>query len=112
MNIFDHTSLNSFLQAYYADIKAKRPAFSYTSWAKMMGIKNSASLFKVLSGERRPGKKLALQMEVYFSFSTHEREYFRLLTVLDRSPLNTEFCQALLQTARVKLSQKSQKKPV
>ena len=98
--IFEFDSVQAFLEGYYHSLKKRRPLYSLTLLSRRMGMKSNASLLKLLSRERGIGPKLALQLETYFHFDDGEREYFRLLLLLDGAGLNSETRRMILGMAK------------
>ena len=88
-NITQYLDYRTFLVAHAQDQRRRYPSWTYGSWAKRLGLSGTASLTRILQGDREPGPKMVVEMVRYFSFSEKEAEYFRdlvRLTKLKRDP--------------------------
>lgn len=78
MDVFQFLDPYAVMRAYYQDRKAREEKFSYTSWAKELGVQSSSTLRMMVHGEKKISLGLA---EKFLSIFPHEDEknYFRLL---------------------------------
>jgi len=83
-NLFGHQSIKSFLNAFVEMKKKDNSKWTLGQWAKQLGLAQTASLSRVLSGERKAGPVLIKAFIDYFDFSPNEAEFFRYLGVLER----------------------------
>lgn len=83
-NIFSFFSYGEFLKYHFEEKSKSTPSFNYSAWARKLGMPTTASLTRILSGERQPGDKIIDLFNLYFKFSELEREYFRTLVLLDK----------------------------
>lgn len=83
-DVYQYTCFKSFLLAYSEYARANYRAWSYTKWAKRLGLKGTASLTLVLSGKRLPGPSITEKLIQYFKFEGRERRYFLDLIQMER----------------------------
>lgn len=83
-DVYQYTCFKSFLLGYAEYARANYRAWSYTKWAKRLGLKGTASLTLVLSGKRLPGPSITEKLIHYFKFEGRERRYFLDLIQMER----------------------------
>lgn len=83
--LFRYKSLRHFLADYSTTRRLGNPNWSFGVWAKKLGIANTATLTRILNGDRMPGEKLMAALIEYFEFSGKEREYFEWIALRDKS---------------------------
>ncbi|OFZ78906.1 MAG: hypothetical protein A2583_11925 [Bdellovibrionales bacterium RIFOXYD1_FULL_53_11] len=83
-NVKKFTDYRAFLVAYAQEKKQNSPAWSYGAWARMLGLKTTSSITKILNGEREAGSRVIEQMVAYFKFRDKDARYFRDLVRLHK----------------------------
>jgi uncharacterized protein (TIGR02147 family) len=73
-----------FLRDFAAFAKASKKGWSYTVWAKSMGLKSKASLIMICNGARVPSADLVERLLKYFQFSKSDGNYFKTLVATTR----------------------------
>ncbi len=91
------TDYRSFLFAYIQEAKARNPQWTYGSWSKRLGLKNTSSITKIIQGERNPGSEITEKLINYFRFSGRDAQYFRDLVTLKKMEGNTRMSSLLLE---------------
>ena len=86
--VFDYSDYRSYLSNYAKEMKAKKKTWSLGTWAKQLGLANTASLSRVLNGDRAPGDDLVGKLVSYFGFNQRHSEYFRHLVNIDKQKNN------------------------
>lgn len=76
-NIKKFDDYRDFLVNFAQEAKRARPNFSYGSWAKSMGLKDTSSLTKIIQGAREPGPQITDRFVEYFSFTDDDAQYFK-----------------------------------
>lgn len=86
INLFQYTDYRTFLSDY-AKISKSAPGsrFSLGQWARRLGLGSTASLTRILAGDRMPGKAMTQKLVAYFCFTPSEAQYFEHLVLLDKS---------------------------
>jgi uncharacterized protein (TIGR02147 family) len=84
LSIYDFTSFRSFLKSHAEAAKATNPHWSYSTWAKKLGLQGTASLTMVVNGQRNPGPQLMQSLTAYFDFSEAEKAFFENLINLEK----------------------------
>jgi hypothetical protein len=84
-DLFAHTSLNAFLAAFLEQKRQSDSRFSLGAWAQRLGVSQTATISRVVKGERKIGNDLADKLIAYFRFTTIEAEYFRCLVAAERA---------------------------
>lgn len=74
----------TFLAAHAEEQKRRNPRWSYGAWAKRLGLGGTATITRIVQGDRNPGPKLVDKLVAYFNFSPLEGEYFRNLVRMGR----------------------------
>lgn len=102
-NIYNYTDIRVYIKDHYLYLKKKNANFSYNAWSKVLGVKDSTTILKVIKGERNLGPELSAKFQKYFAFTPKQAEYFSDLVTLSkigrqsrlggliRSSLNQEF---------------------
>lgn len=95
----------------------KNPQFSIGAWSKKLGLKSTAALAKVLSGEREATETLVTKLIDYFKFTKQEGLTFRSLVSISKMKISDQdkalLCQKIysqsksrkLESRRVALDQ-------
>lgn len=84
-SIFDHQDLGSFLNAYADSMRESQLSWTLGAWSKTLGLSNTATLTRVMHGERSPDLHVYRALSQFFSFSPIESEYFKLLIMKARA---------------------------
>jgi uncharacterized protein (TIGR02147 family) len=82
--VFEFGDYRSFLAHHAVAKKAAQPAWSLGAWARALDLKATASLTRVLKGDRQPGPEISAKLARYFKFSEAEKAYFENLVLLDK----------------------------
>ncbi len=88
-SILGYVSYREFLRDFVQSKKNGSKAWSFTVWARQLGLKSSSTLIMLCTGSRAPGPKLMSKLETYFNFSQRESSHFKDLVKLDK--LNRRF---------------------
>ena len=91
LEIMHYADYREFLQNYFHETKQKNPKWSYGSWAKKLGLKDTSSITKIIQGRREPGNKITEKLVSYFAFTGSEAQYFRNLIQLNKIKPNLKF---------------------
>lgn len=97
----------TFLIAHAQEQKRRNPQWSYGAWAKRLGLGGTATITRIVQGDRHPGPKLVEKLVDYFGFTAPEAEYFRDLVQLDKLKNDPKMSTML----REKLGKKSSSDP-
>jgi uncharacterized protein (TIGR02147 family) len=85
VSIYDYTDYRQFLRDYYAEQKAKNPAFSYRYFAKRAGF-NSSGLYKdIVDGRTGITRGLILRFAGAMKFQRRQEEYFETLVYFNEA---------------------------
>lgn len=87
----------AFLLAHAQESRARNPRWTFGVWAKMLGLKGTASITRILKGERDPGEKLTQALIQYFGFDGDAAEYFKDLIRLHKASQDPRLGVALLE---------------
>ncbi|MGZ3711032.1 MAG: TIGR02147 family protein [Bdellovibrionota bacterium] len=87
----------SFLLAHVQAKKAANPSWSYTVWARQLGLKSSSTLIMILNGQRNPGRGLLADFSRYFKFSDSEKQYFADLVRLAKAHSDVQLSMAVMK---------------
>lgn len=78
-SLFKYESHLDFLRDHFLIKTAENPRFTYGAWSRRLGLSNTASLTRWLSGDRKLGAKGEKFLGDYFQFTSKEKEYFSTL---------------------------------
>lgn len=84
-NLFEFDNYRTFLAAHFVFKKKANPRFSYSNWARQLGLKNNTSLLKILNGSRDAGPDITRKLVEYFRFNDKQRLFFEDLVRLAKS---------------------------
>ncbi len=84
VNLYQFTDYRTYLVAYAQDMKHKRKQWSYGAWARVLGLKSTSSITKIVQGQREPGEEITERLIKYFEFSDKQARYFRDLIQLEK----------------------------
>ncbi len=101
MTLLQLNDYRDFLKAHAENKQLGNPNWNYSIWARVLGLKSTSSLTKVLSGERKPGPKMVDRLVKYFKFSREEETHFRSLVLLTKDK-NAAMMNALLSRSQLK----------
>ncbi len=96
-NVFNYSSFRAYLYDYIRDNKRKNRGFSLSKMAKKMGLANTASLSRVIKGDREPGESISEKLTDYFQFSPEQKAYFKYLILLDKTKDDTYLKTLLME---------------
>ncbi len=96
-SLFEYTDYRAFLRAHAEDRKKANPRWSYSLWAKRLGLAGTAPLTMILNGQRQAGPKLAEKMVHYFEFNARQREYFLDLVNLQKAGSDSSLSVLLME---------------
>lgn len=83
-DLLHFTDYRAFLLGYAAIKKQHRSKWTLGAWSRQLGLKSTASLTKILNGDRQPGPGTTEKFIQYFKFDGHKSEYFRNLIELGK----------------------------
>lgn len=101
-SVLDFTDYRAFLNAHFEDRKRANGGFSFGVWARLLGLKNSTSLLKILNGSRNAGPAVQEQLSQYFKFDERERAYFADLVQLSKVKSNSPLHGTLVERLSVR----------
>ncbi len=87
----------AFLLAHVQEARAKNSRWTFGMWARLLGVKGTASITRVIQGEREPGKLLTERLVCYFDFHPDEAQYFQDLIQLHKVRNDAKLSVALLE---------------
>jgi uncharacterized protein (TIGR02147 family) len=96
-DVFKFSDYRSFLKTYGEESKRARAGWSYSVWARRLGLAGTAPLTMVINGQRQAGPKLIRSLVEYFKFAGKEREYFLDLVRLQKTRNDPGLRMHLLQ---------------
>lgn len=77
----NYLDAREYLQDIYAHYKTENPKFSYSSWARDMGLQSKSYLRFAVLGERGLSPELVQRISEFLKLDRIETEYFTLLTI-------------------------------
>lgn len=83
MRVTDYDDFRIFLLDY-VDQRSSKEKYSVSQFSKDLGLKDAASIAKVLRSQRYPGPKVTAKICKYFSFNAECRTYFSDLIAISR----------------------------
>ena len=83
-SIYQFTTLDAYLGRFFQYRKALNPTFSYSVWARRMGVQSPATLCMVTKGQRSPGKNLVVKFTKDLALDSNEARYFEILVDLKK----------------------------
>jgi uncharacterized protein (TIGR02147 family) len=86
-NFFDY---RKYLTDYLHQKKQSKPSFSIGMWAKQLGLLSTASLSKVLNGEREAGKDLVNKFIHYFKMDEYTAQQFKNSVAVSKLKVDKE----------------------
>jgi uncharacterized protein (TIGR02147 family) len=95
--IEDFYNYREYLKNYLVTAKIKNPKFSIGAWSKKLGLKSTAALAKILSGERGLGDSVLEKLIIYFQFTKQETLTFRSLVSISKMKISEQDKAALCQ---------------
>lgn len=96
-NLTQYLDYRTFLVAHAQDQKRRSPKWTYGAWAKRLGLRGTASITRVLQGQRDPGPQMVEELIRYFAFGEREAEYFRDLVRLNKMKRDPKMSSILLE---------------
>lgn len=84
LDVTSFLDYREFLLAHAENQRQRNPRWTFGVWAKRLGLKGTASLTRVLQGQRHPGKEMVERLVGYFAFDEARAEYFRDLVRLHK----------------------------
>lgn len=94
------TDYRAFMVHFVQQKKAENPHWSLGLWARQMGLGSTATISKVVSGQRFPGPKMIDQLISHFKFGFQEAQYFRDLIQFSKIKDDPKLAAALLDKIR------------
>lgn len=77
--IYNYVDAAEFLRDLLGEIRQRRPSYSVRSWATRLGMSNSGSLSKILSGQRPVPLRLTLLIAEQHGVTPQETAYLQVL---------------------------------
>lgn len=96
-NLTQFLDFRTFLVAHAQEQKRRNPHWTFGAWAKRLGLKGTASLTRVLQGNRHPGPHMVESFVRYFAFSEKDAEYFRDLVRLSKLKEDTRLSTLIIE---------------
>ena len=96
-DLVHYLDYRAFLADHAGEQRRKNPHWSFGVWAKKMGLSNTATLTRVLQGDRHPGPQLVDGFVKYFRFSAKDAEHFRDLVRLSKTQKDPKLATLLLE---------------
>ena len=87
----------AFLLAHAEEQRKKNAQWSYGAWAKRLGMKQTATLTRILQGQRDPGEKIVQALVCYFKFTPVQADYFRDLVRLSKIKQDTRLTAIIME---------------
>lgn len=100
ISLFDYVDYRSFLTDFYKSKQKVNENFSLGVWSKQLGLASTASLSRVLTGVRSPGKEWNEKMTKYFKFNEKQSEYFNHLILLDKGKSDPQMTVLIMEKLR------------
>jgi len=88
-SIYNYLDYRDFLQCRIKTLKEANPHFTLGSFSKILGLKDTSSINKIIRGQRHPGPHINRALRGYFKFSNNEHRYFNDLIELARVSENS-----------------------
>ncbi len=83
-DVLGQSDYRSILRLHYRARKARKKGFSYSVWARELGISSPSTLIMVLNGQRHPGRGLVQKLSRNLGLSGVEDGFFRDLITLQK----------------------------
>lgn len=83
--LIDYASVRAFLLAHAEHKRATHPRWTFGMWARQLGLRHTATITRVLNGDREPGDDVIRALAAYFAFSPLEARYWECLVLRDRT---------------------------
>ena len=87
-SVLEYTSYREFLRDYVEYSRSKVRSWSYTTWARKLGLASKSSLVMILSGTRNPGPELIAKLTESLGFNQHEADHFSRLVQSEKKTLD------------------------
>lgn len=100
LDVFNYSNFRSYLHDYILEKKKSTKNFSLSQMAKRMGLANTASLSRVVKGDREPGQDISDKLIRYFDFSEGQSSYFRYLVLLEKAKKDPQLKVMLMEKLR------------
>lgn len=97
LNPLQYKDYREFLQAHLQQKRAENPAWSYSVWARQLGLRSSSTLIMILNGQRNPGRALVRDLAKYFQMNSEEEQYFTDLVRLTKARTDVELSLSVLK---------------
>lgn len=82
--LYGYTDYRAYLLACYWSKRASRRGWSYTVWAKQLGLGSASTLVMIIKGQRNPGPALIESLVAWLKLGPERAEYFRDLVRLEK----------------------------
>ena len=79
VDVLEYTQLQDFLVDMVNSLKTDRKHWSFGRWARELGIKHTATVTRIVHGQRIPGHRLTETLIQYFGFDGSRASHFRSL---------------------------------
>lgn len=83
--LFDADSFREFLRRYAEYRRSERPGWTFGAWARRLGVSQTATLTRVINGDRDPGEQLGRALADYFQFRGIDSELWDCLLLHDKA---------------------------
>jgi uncharacterized protein (TIGR02147 family) len=85
ISIYDYTDYRLYLRDYYAEQKAKNPAFSYRYFARKAGFSSSGLYKDIVDGRTGITRSLILRFATAMKLSPKQQEYFETMVYFNEA---------------------------
>ncbi|MCA2960932.1 MAG: TIGR02147 family protein [Silvanigrellales bacterium] len=96
-NLTQFLDFRTFLVAHAQEQKRRNAHWTFGAWAKRLGLKGTASLTRVIQGNRHPGPQMVESLVRYFTFGEKDAEYFRDLVRLSKLKEDTRLSTLIIE---------------
>ncbi len=104
VNIFDFTNYRHYLKAYYRQVKAVRPYFSYRYFSRMAGLGGKNYLQMVMVGKRNLSSSTACKFARALRLTKKEAAYFEAMVLYTQADTSEEKDRYFAELLRLKPS--------
>lgn len=84
-SIYDYLDYRRFLKAFYAERKAKSPAFSYEAFARKAGLKSKGMIHDILNGKRNLTQDCLFKVAEACGLADKTLAYFEVLVAYSQA---------------------------
>lgn len=97
LSIKKYLDYRAFILENFKQAQKKNSRWTYGSFSKSLGLKDTSSLTKILRGTRNPGNEFIEKLIQYYSFTPDEAQHFKDLIQLQKVKKNPKIAAILLE---------------